>query len=164
MNCKNYFYTLLVFVLFMSACTEQIELRKNKELSEQLLGEWSTVALKLTMHSYNNRDTLYVFEVKEEEWEQKMNILPIRTTYKADGTYASEHRSLQDKIIYTPAGTWFVLGDTLVVRDTFPEPGLAYKYKITLKSDSLILTGLEDCDRDGVADDDYYGLQRKLRE
>ena len=163
MSLKNCFKFLVLSVLFLTACEGDEEAVENKELEKKLIGEWRNVSLKLTMNTFSNKDSTKVFEVNEEDWERKMNIRPIKTIYFADGTYISEHRNLRDSIIYSPAGRWVILGDTVIMRDTFPELGLSYRYKININKDLVEFTGIEDCDRDGSADDQYFGVQRKQK-
>lgn len=113
------------------------------------------------MHTFKNSDSTKVLEVMEQNWETVMKAKPIRTFFNADGTYNSEHHNLNDSIVYNPAGKWNVVGDSLFMRDTFPQKGLAYKYRITLDSDIAEFRGVEDFDQDGNKDDEYYGSQRK---
>jgi hypothetical protein len=158
---NNFLYFILIMAL--SACHSSPEIPENKVLEKQMYGEWRNSSLRLLMNSYNNTEETKEFIVKEGEWEQKMKIQPIRTFYRADGTYNSEHRSLNDSLIYNPAGRWVILDDTLIMRDTFPEPGLSYRYKLVVKGGQAEFTGIEDCDRDGKADDNYFGIQRRQK-
>lgn len=97
----------------------------------------------------------------EHNWETAMKAKPIRTFFKADGTYNSEHRNLNDSIVYNPAGKWSIVGDSLFMMDTFPQEGLSYKYKIKIDGNIAEFRGVEDFDSDGNKDDEYYGSQRK---
>lgn len=101
-------------------------------------------------------------EVREDNWEALMNMKPIRTFFKADGTYNSEHRNLSDSIVYNPAGKWKITGDSLLMVDTMPQAGVSYKYKVIITDSIAEFFGVEDFDRDGVKDDEYYGRQRRL--
>jgi len=158
------FYSFIFLpVLFFISCDQNTAVQENVELEKQLVGEWYNVSMKLTMNTFNNKDTVKIFEVPEGSWEKKMNIRPINTYFKADGTYNSAHMNLEDSVFYNPAGHWTILGDTIIMRDTFPEKGLSYRYKITITDDVVEFTGNEDCDRDGKADDNYYGKQRRKR-
>lgn len=152
---------LIVFFLSVTSCEQQKDAEQNKELSDRVVGEWHNLSLKIRMNTLNNTDSTRVFEVDERNWEQKMGIRPIRTIYRPDGSYNSEHRNLKDSIIYNPAGRWIILGDTIIMTDTFPERGPAYKYHVRIKGDIAEFTGIEDCDRDGKNDDHYFGVQRK---
>jgi hypothetical protein len=150
-----------LFLIPVLVSCEAEEIPENKELEKQMIGEWRNVALKIKMNTFGNKDTFRILEVDEKNWEARMKIQPIRTFYRADGTYNAEHRNLKDSLIYNPAGRWAILDDTIIMMDTFPERALAYRYKIVIKNNMAEFTGVEDCDRDGKADDDYYGLHRK---
>lgn len=151
---------LLIVQLFFSC-----EGKKN-ETKDLLTGAWQNTYMKIEMNSYKDKDTLSILEVDESNWEKKMGIKSITTCYKADGTYNSEHRNLQDSIVYNPAGKWEIIGDSLFMRDTFPEAGLNYKYKLSIskKGDKVTAEfwGIEDFDQDGKKDDVYYGKQKKI--
>lgn len=127
----------------------------------QLLGEWRNVYTKVTMNTYQNSDSTKVLEVEEADWERVMQVKPIRTFFRQDGTYNSEHRDLNDSIVYNPAGRWTLNGDSLYMTDTFPQKGVSYKYKILVHGDILEFSGYEDFDQDGMKDDVYLGTQRK---
>ncbi len=161
MNFKMIIYG--VGCLFIAACSNETNKTLNKELTAQLHGEWRNVYMKLSMNSYKNTDSSKVFEVTEQNWTKKMNIQPIRTFFRKDGTYNSEHRNLSDSIVFNPAGRWAIYGDSLVMTDTFPSIGQAYRYKVVLKDSLVEFYGLEDSDNDGQKDDLYYGVQRRQR-
>jgi hypothetical protein len=127
----------------------------------QLLGEWRNLYTKVTMHTFKNTDSTRVLEVDEANWERMMSSKPIRTFFKADGTYNSEHRNLNDSMVYNPAGRWSLTGDSLFMTDTFPQRGVSYRYKILLKDNIVEFWGVEDFDQDGTKDDNYYGTQQK---
>lgn len=139
---------------------------KKDETRNLLTGTWQNTYMKIEMNSYKGKDTLSTLEVDESNWEKKMGIKPIITFFKANGTYSSEHRNLQDSIVYNPAGKWEIVGDTLYMRDTFPEAGLNYKYKLSISKQGDKVTaefwGIEDFDQDGKKDDAYYGRQKKI--
>ena len=157
---------MLFLLPFLFSCSSSKE-RKNT-LSGQLVGEWRNVYMKVEMYTYNNTDSLKTMEVTEANWEKILNIKTIRTLYKENGSYNSEHKNLQDSIIYNPAGKWSIVGDTLIMTDTFPKKGLNYKYKLEIKENNGVnkeiiaeFFGVEDFDQDGKIDDKYYGIQRK---
>lgn len=148
-------------ILAFVSCTTDNE--NKSELSEQLIGEWHNTSLKIIMNTYKNSDSTVVLEVSEQNWEEKMNIKPIKTFFRADNSYNSEHYSLKDSLIYNPSGKWEIKGDTLNMWDTFPNKGLRYKYKLTITNNKAEFSGIEDCDNDGKADDNYFGTQKKLK-
>lgn len=156
-----------IFVLFISvllgACSANDLPEVNQELSRKLVGNWSNSVMKLDMKTYKNADSATSFETNSENWEEKMKIRPIVTSFKTDGTYNSLHKNLRDSVIYNPAGKWMIVADSLHMMDTFPAVGPVYRYKLKFKANNTIeLTGQEDCDGDGKADDFYFSRQVRL--
>jgi hypothetical protein len=148
-------------LLFFAACTEEQSATSAVIRPEQLHGQWRNVYMKLEMRTYKNSDSTKVLEVNEANWEQIMQIRPIRTYFWYDGTYNSLHYDLRDSLIYNPAGRWNLKADTLVMVDTFPDRGLQYRYRVAVSGDMAEFWGIEDLDGDGKADDHYYATQRK---
>ena len=153
---------LFLGALLLSACDDNNFQEINQQLSRQIVGKWSNNVLKLEMKSYKNSDSVTIFETNETDWESKMKIRPIITTFKQNGTYNVVHKNLNDSIVYYLAGKWMVIGDSLHMMDTFPEINPVYKYKIKFSNKSLEYFGMEDCDGDGKKDDLYYSKQVKL--
>lgn len=160
MLSKKHFFFSFYLIVSMTAC-EDYKMPENKALEKKMIGEWNSTSLKITMNTFSNRDSTRTFEVNESNWEANMNIHPVKTVYFADGSYMAEHRNLNDSVIFNPFGVWKILGDTIVLRDTFPTAGPEYKYKIVIKDNIAEFFGKEDCDNDGTPDDDYYGSQRR---
>jgi hypothetical protein len=127
------------------------------QLEQQFVGEWSNVSMKVWVKTYNNSDTSFIVDITEENWELKMNIKPIVTTVYEDGTYISEFRNSFDSLIYKPEGTWMIDGDTLIMEDHQE----VYKYQIFIDGDQAEFKNMVDWDKDGKADDEYFGVQRK---
>lgn len=157
---------LLVISLFLISCA----VKENSEnLSDQLTGEWRNISMKVEMQTINNTDSASTLEVTEANWEQVLKIRTIQTFFKADGTYNSVHTNLNDSVIYNPAGKWSVTGDSIIMTDTFPQAGISYKYRLSIREQNTngkqeLLAefwGVEDFDQDGKKDDSYYGVQRK---
>ena len=117
--------------------------------------------MKITMNSYRNSDTIRVIEANETNWNTVLKSQPVRTFFKADGTYNSEHRNMKDSIFYNPAGYWNISGDSLFMRDTFPKKGISYTYWLHIDGRTATFRGSEDFDQDGKRDDDYFGTQKK---
>lgn len=140
-------------------------LSKNNVAAGQLTGVWFNTYMKVDMYSYRGSDSLKSMEVTEKNWEEKLQIRPIETHFNENGTYNSIHRNLKDSIVYNPAGYWSVKGDSLFMRDTFPQVGPRYHYKFAISSEGKTTQaefwGVEDFDQDGSTDDTYYGKQRK---
>lgn len=129
------------------------------QLEQDILGEWANVSMRVWVKTYNNSDTSFIVDITEENWELKMNIKPIITTIYEDGTYTSEFRNSFDSLIYMPEGSWFIDGDTLIMQDHQD----VYRYQIFIDGDLAEFKSKIDWDKDGKADDEYFGIQRKNR-
>jgi hypothetical protein len=158
-------YAVIISTILFSCSVKE----DGKKLSGQLIGEWRNVSMKVEMPTVNNTDSSSTLDVTEANWEQVMQIRTIQTFFNADGTYRSTHTNLNDSIIYNPAGKWAILGDSILMTDTFPQPGLTYTYRFTLREQNVNgkkellaeFRGVEDFDQDGKKDDTYSGVQRK---
>lgn len=152
---------LFVCLFALTACGGSDEVQSSSA-AEDLIGEWRNVSLRIEMNgATGSPDSLKVFEVQESEWESRMNIRPIRTFFKAGGTYNSLHLNLRDSVVYNPAGRWELRGDSLVMTDTFPQRGLKYTYHLKINGNIAEFRGIEDSDGDGQKDDLYFGTQRR---
>ena len=163
----------LFFVLFYSCVSGQKEnsVAENNEnlmefdedfdyitqLEQDIVGEWANISMKVWVKTYNNSDTSFIVDITEETWEMKMNIKPIVTIIREDGTYISEFRNSFDSLIYRPEGTWMIDGDTLIMEDH----QAVYTYQIFIDGDLAEFKNLIDWDKDGKVDDEYFGVQRK---
>ncbi len=127
------------------------------QMERDIVGEWSNNSMKVWVRSYNNSDTSFIVEINEDTWEMKMNIKPIVTTIRQDGTYSSEFRNSFDSLIYRPEGTWLIDGDSLFMKDSQKE----YKYQIFIDGGIAEFKSMIDWDKDGKADDEYSGIQIK---
>lgn len=127
------------------------------ELEEAIVGKWENVSMIVKVHSFENSDTSFIVHITEDNWETKMNIKPIVTTIHPDGRYRSEYRNSFDSLIYAPIGTWMIDGDTLIMEDHQD----IYKYQIFVNDDEAEFRNMVDWDKDGLADDEYFGIQRK---
>jgi hypothetical protein len=159
-------YVLFFLFYCLLACNEKTPQASGTDSAtpsteEQLVGEWRNTYLKVTMPSHKATDTSAVLEVTEATWQEQLKIQPIRTFFRPDGTYNSEHRKSNDSIVYNPAGKWFVRNDTLHMTDTFPKRGITYKFKVGINDRIAEFRGLLDWDADGKEDDEYLGRQRR---
>lgn len=169
----KYLFILLVSVFSYSCVSGQKEHATSEEveqaqvdvfeedyisqLEENFIGEWANVSMKVWVRTYNNSDTSFIVDITEDNWELKMNVKPIITTIREDGTYSSEFRNSFDSLIYKPKGTWMIDGDSLIMEDHQE----VYRYQIFIDGDVAEFNSLVDWDKDGKADDEYFGVQRK---
>jgi len=130
------------------------------QLEQDIVGVWVNESMRVWVRSYNHSDTSFIVDINEDNWDLKMTIKPITTSIYADGTYISEFRNSFDSLIYSPKGTWFLDGDSLIMEDR----QATYKYQVFVDDDRAEFKSILDWDSDGVADDEYFGVQRKIAE
>lgn len=153
---------ILFLMLGVCACDSNKETGINEELSKQLVGTWQSQSVNFDMPSYSNGAGQKTFRVDSGEWEKKMGARAVKSTYFINGSFENRHYNLSDSLILKPAGWWMIVGDTISLRDTFPQKGPVYKYHIRLSGKHLVFTGREDCDSDGSVDDLYTGVSVKV--
>lgn len=113
------------------------------------------------MNSYQNQDTLVVMMADTSNWESVLGIKPIRTFFLEDGTYHSDHYSLEDSLLFSAGGSWRMESDTLVMDEVTPAAA-SYRMKVVIENNLAEFSGLLDFDEDGHADDFYLGRQKKI--
>ncbi len=114
--------------------------------------------MEVTVHSYQNSDSTFVFTISASDWEQQLQMKPVRTRFLADGSYVSEYRGLDDSLLQVSTGTWLVREDSLILasEDT------SYSFRVSIEDSLGRFSGLVDWDEDGQVDDEYTGIQRRL--
>lgn len=132
----------------------------NETSTQQLIGEWNNLSIKVDINSNNNSDSNEVFEVNLAEWEEKLKIKPIRTFFRKDSSWNSAHYNLKDSLVYNPSGKWWVENDKLVMVQQFPSVDTT-TYSFLLEKDTVSFECIIDWDMDGKKDDKYFGKQVK---
>jgi|SRR5688572_6939542 len=159
----NKFFFLLA-TLFILACnntdTKDQASTETTALTDQLIGEWNNISMRIETNSKNNTDSNEIFAVEPGQWEQRLKIKPIRTFFNKDSTWHSAHYKLNDSLFYDPSGKWWILGDSLVMAQILPSPDTTI-YLLSIKNDTVSFDGLLDWDMDGKKDDRYFGRQFK---
>jgi hypothetical protein len=153
---------LIVILLFAFGCTPSTkEDETKKSLADELIGEWRNTYIKITMNSFNSiTDSVRIIEADTSTWEAVLKMKPIRTFFEADGTYHSDHYSVNDSLLFIARGTWTTTNDTLTLDQTFPNVGI-YHFKTALEDDIVTFSSTLDFDEDGISDDTYFGQQKK---
>jgi hypothetical protein len=150
-----------VTVLFVIACNDNGKTEeKSQSYSEQIIGEWNIIYLKVDVNTKNNSDSAEVLEVSQQQWEEKLKIKPIRTFFRADSTWNSAHYNLNDSLIYNPSGKWWLEGNKIIMFQQFPFSDTA-DYTLSIKNDTATFESVIDWDIDGKKDDKYFGKQIK---
>ncbi|MEX0812511.1 MAG: hypothetical protein WD048_09875 [Chitinophagales bacterium] len=152
---KNYKLLFLIFTIPFFACNTD----SRTETEKKLIGDWESLSIKVEINSEGGESR--VLEVPRSQWEEKLKIQPIQTTYNADSTYSSVYKSLEGKVITTNKGTWLIKNDALIMRETEPRKE-NFRYSVEFSGDSALFKGEIDWDLDGKKDDFYEGWQIKV--
>lgn len=137
-------------------------------LEQALIGDWEAVSTQLIIHTEGQTQKSRTINVSEGEWESRMNRTPPQMRYMANHQYTSRYVSLIDNEgrqvhdTVAQSGTWSLQGDTLSIQ----EPNLSVpssQFKLKLDQDRLELSSKMDIDGDGMADDEYWMLQRRRK-
>jgi hypothetical protein len=91
-----------------------------------------------------------------------LGIKPIHTNFLANGTYHSEYYNLKDSIIKKAAGNWIIKGDSITMAQQTPSKTL-YTYHVSISNGYETFHGIIDFDGEGIANDEYYGIQKKFK-
>ncbi|MEQ8423387.1 MAG: hypothetical protein RIA63_01665, partial [Cyclobacteriaceae bacterium] len=110
---------LLIVGLFLVGCQPS---KQNNEISEEnsteksspLIGEWRNLTLRVELDKKQGEPSS-VFEVDENTWKETLQIHPIRTYFRSDGSFNSEHFNLNDSLVLNPEGTWTATADEIVI-------------------------------------------------
>lgn len=153
---KIFLVALSVVVL---ACQPQGKKAEENGI-HPLIGEWRNVDLSVEMDKKNGEPSR-VFKVDENTWEDSLQIRPIRTYFRSDGTFNSEHFNLEDSLVLDPSGTWSTADEMITMITTRPfSDTTACEYQIN--GDVVTFGCWVDWDQDGDKDDWYLGTQKRF--
>lgn len=128
-------------------------------LTEILPGTWESVSMKVNVYSADSiPDSTYVFQINDGDWESVFTVQPPRTYFESDNKYRIEYRDRRDSIISVSRGIWNVIGDTLMMI----EEDQTMQGKIKYDKGLLYFIGLRDWDEDGMEDDAYLEVKRRV--
>lgn len=128
-------------------------------LAKILPGTWESVSMKVNVYSADSiPDSSYVFQINDGDWESLFTVQPPRTFFEADNKYRIEYRDRRDSIISVSRGIWNVMGDTLMMI----EEDQTLQGKIKYDKGLLYFIGLRDWDEDGMEDDAYLEVKRRV--
>lgn len=149
---------LFVFIILFSCSSKSGENRESYKF-ESLVGEWRNLTLKVELDKKQGRPSS-IFEVNENTWEEQLQIRPIRTYFRNDGTFNSEHFNLQDSLVLNPSGSWTATDGEVTMMTTQPFSDTT-TCTYTIKGNVVTFGCWVDWDEDGEKDDWYLGTQQK---
>ncbi|MDX1627608.1 MAG: hypothetical protein R3345_02860 [Fulvivirga sp.] len=146
-------WLLVITVIFCCACSGKPDEKAQTDAQmddpkADLLGEWYNISLIIRMPDST-------FHVPVGRWEEIMQMKPIRTVFKDDGTYYSEYRTLEDSVFMTRTGTWDLRNDSIAWESAGDTTMFYYK----VMPDTITFVGFLDWDQDGQEDDHYASRQ-----
>lgn len=133
----------LLFVLFLLNCTDK------KDLRQFMINSWQTTYIKIEMPTYNNSDSLYVYE---DRFETKPTLIA-QSQYHKDGTFSAWYLTQDGEKQSESKGVWEVQGDSLTVNYTYNNQEQHYSYHIQMMDSGFVASSLSDWDNDGKKDD-----------
>lgn len=138
---------------------EEKKLAEEKVLLKEVLpGIWESVSVRVLVNSAESTDSSYVFEVREEEWGERLGTRPIRYHFQLDNKYRQEFIALNGELMSTSQGMWNTFSDTLMLI----EPNATYQYIVSTGKGLAEFRTLLDWDGDGQEDDEYLGVYRQV--
>ncbi|MEY2950732.1 MAG: hypothetical protein ACO388_06020 [Saprospiraceae bacterium] len=145
---------LLIFVLSCESDNKSIKTSAGPIQASNLQGIWENVEIKVEVKN----DSSYLFIVEEDDWQNILQIRPTQSYFYPDQTYRQVFIGLDNSILDTKKGSWFLNQDTLTI--TLPEDTL--KYSVRLQKGMLLMRGQVDWNSDGQKNDIYFGKQRQV--
>ncbi len=136
-------------ILLFSSCS-------SRKYEEYLLGEWYNESLRVDIDALDGQIDS-VFLVPAGRWEEILQIKPILTTYKPDGTYESVYSRLDGSLLQKSSGEWVMRGDSLFLTSLGETTGYHFEWQ----NGRGLFEGYLDWDTDGNSDDFYSGVQIK---
>ncbi len=123
--------------------------KQEESLEKYMAKSWETNYLKIEMPTFENTDSLNVFEDKFDN----NPIQVAQSKYNLDGTFTAWFLTNSNQKILETDGTWNVVGDSLQVSFFYNNKEMKVSYKITKTEEGFMGESKYDWDNDGVADD-----------
>ncbi|HNP47989.1 MAG TPA: hypothetical protein PKK99_04970 [Bacteroidia bacterium] len=153
--------TIIVIFLALFACqSEPMPEASNTTSSSQdlktaIVGRWDTSYVLISMKSINNSDVDGTMEVQPHKTEDCCDPTKVHSVFREDGTYLSEYRDANKKLVIKSAGKWSTQGKTLILNQEFPKIK-TLRYEATFDKNYAEFRSTVDFDLDGQDDDQMY--------
>lgn len=159
-NTMSFNTTLLLsIVVLFAAC---VTLPKPS-FKEELTGTWTTDKIRVKINTIRNTDKDSVVIVASKDFMEHLGIYANVGHYHTDGTFEDIYYARADSALMTTSGTWSTIGtDSMKIVTTKPITRTSI-YKVKVKKDRGIFTGLVDWDGDGKEDDEFTGIATRTR-
>jgi len=150
--------------LLLTACgnnslNRQGQANRAVPLDSLLPGTWQHEKMQIWINELSPDDSSYVITIEAEDWQDKLRIQPTEVTFFPDHKFQRFTKDLQEITKDSAKGIWNVFGDTSLL---FVERNATYQYQLQRLGDQLQLQTHLDWDGDGLEDDSYLLIMRKL--
>lgn len=123
---------------------------------EYLVGEWYNESIRVDIDALDG-EADSIFSVPAGSWEEVLQIKPISTTFRQDGTYLSVYYNLDGSVLQESSGVWKMKRDSLYLTQEGQTTGYLFQWQ----QGKGLFEGYLDWDTDGHEDDFYSGVQIK---
>lgn len=149
------FIITIALALFIFSCD-----KNEKPISmDNIYGTWQYTTLNVKINSLDNSTQDEMFFVLPDEWSVKQGMTPLVTILNKDNTWENQFYTVPDSTFRVSKGTWKIENDSLIF--TSGDSRIAYSF--ILKDSLLTIKTILDYDQDGKSDDEYEGVQKKLK-
>ncbi len=161
---------IILFLLLSAACsTGQNKSQQGEgsadevnfgDVQEQaIIGKWINSTIEVDLRTYNNSDTSFRVSINEDNWKLKMNIKPVETTLRENGTFLNNYLDTLGIVFHSNSGIWYLDGDSLFLEE---ESGEVYSFEVIVNGDVMEMHTIVDYDEDGEKDDNYFGTYKRV--
>ena len=164
MSSTNFLKFIAISLIAMTiiACNEGQNTAQNRE---KMVGEWESNSVLISIKSAHRTGGDSVVNIPDQAaWTKIMSLKPIHTLYRADHSYEATYRNLKDSIVALNLGIWRQPNDStlqLIQQDPYPDTSI---YSVRFLKDGAEFRRFQyDFDKDGSKDDEFFGIQRKIR-
>lgn len=127
----------------------------QEDLKTAIIGRWDTSYVLVSMKSINNSNVDGTMEVQTQKNKAIINKTKVQSVFREDGTYLSEYRDENKKLVIKSAGKWSTQGKTLILNQEFPKQK-TLRYETTIEKNFAEFRSQVDFDKDGETDDLMY--------
>lgn len=132
---------------------------KEKKLENYLVGSWETSYLKIEYPTYNNTDSLSVFE----DNFSKPSTGRAQSKYNNDGTFLAWFKQHDGTKVGETSGKWKIKGDSLFVDYHYLGKQVQAWYFIKQTNEGFDGTVIYDWDDDGEFDDKLFMKTKRIQ-
>lgn len=157
---------VILFFLTMIACRQDPgpaasdEPGARRDLRTAIIGRWDTSLVIVSMKSVNNSGLDGTVEVVKNRNSEAAPGGRVQSVFKDDGTYLSEYRDENKRLVIKSSGKWTTEGKTLILQQDYPKQRLL-KYQASVDQNYAEFKCTVDYDNDGQNDDFLYCLARR---